>query len=224
MSDIKYPPIAEILKRRLQADTLPTLADQIVPVITLESMMPEYFYLSATPLCMGTIPTGQLEVTNSTNIMQAMLSNPSGSGTLVVLERAHGILQMDPISAGNSPGAPRVMNAAAGLGNLHLQASMRDFRWFVGSSRQGVAQIRSLTAAASSGTLMCRARSIMAATQGTTVAKSAWDWNSPIVISPGNALSFEAAGLAGAGIVTTFQASFIWREYRMSQWEASIVG
>lgn len=220
MSEIQYPPITEILKKRFQAHTLTTLADQIVPVVQLEGtgIPPEYEYLRNTQLCMGANPAGFSE-TNSSDRMQVMLSNPAASRTLLVVEAVHGLCQIDPISAGNSPSVPLVLIAAAGLGDLHLMPHMRDFRWNIGGSRAGVGQIRTLAAAVSSGTFMGRARGTFAVTQGTTVTKQGFDFMTPVVISPGNALSFEVPALAGSGIVTTFQVHFSWREYLMSAWE-----
>lgn len=218
MADIKFPPIAEILRKRFQSPVDPTLSDAIVPVVVLELDRPEWRYLEAVPICCGTLAT---TINNSANVISHMLSNPAGSRLLVTLEACWGILQYDPISAGNSPGAPRLVIANAGLGDLSLQPNMRDFRWNIGGSRNSTAQLRSDDQAASLGTVLARTRLMMAATQGTTVAKAGWDVDLPrsFVIPPGNAIAIEGTGLAGSGIDSTMQTSFFWTERPMSSWE-----
>lgn len=218
MSEIQFPPITEILKKKFQAHTLPTLADQIVPTVVLELDRPEWRYLEAVPICVGTLATS---LSNSSNIISHMLSNPAGSRLLVVLEACWGIAQHDEVVSGESPGAPRIVIASAGLGDLSLQPNMRDFRWNIGGSRNSTAQLRSDDQAASIGTVLGRTRLMMAATQGSTVAKVGWDIDLPrsFVIPPGNALAIESTAQAGASTVSTQQTTFFWTERPMSSWE-----
>lgn len=220
MSDIKFPPITEALKKRLQTPWDPTLADTINPTMVLEAERPEWGLYTGELLCAQT----QFLVTAGVNFQHLGLWNPSNDLVLVVQGACGYIHQLtggaQPVP---QPSLYRMLSTAGT--SLHLAANVRDYRWdsTAGTgSRQGQAQFRSLSAAAANGIQQGMTRltaSQTAAAGNTTVG---WDlpFFEPYVIGPNSGLWIVYQPLAAG--TTTVVASFYWRERQASSWEKAL--
>jgi len=228
MGSIKFPPLIEVLRRRLQADFDPTLSDTIVPVIVLEADRPEYLYLQGARLCAGfqQAPT----VTNSADWVHVGLENPTGSNVLITVNHAWSRVRYDDIGAGNRPSQPRLLRAGAGdLSDLNLVAMMLDFRWDANTAGNLRPQGRIMTEqnAAEQGSLICDFRGISEVgdtTSGDFAIFADLPRGAELVIPPGEMAICSVQGRnTGAAAAVRLSCSWLWTERPMSSWETSPV-
>lgn len=218
MSELKYPPITEVLKRRFQSDGIPSLSDTIVPTIELEGNRPEYEFLRGARLGTGFHQlTGSV---NTTNWLQVGLINPTGSKVLLVTQHVFGRVRYN-LGGADAPSTPRVLRlTASALPDLHAVTYMRDFRWdFTGGTNlRPVAQVRSTSNAAELGNAISDTQGVSEVGNATEDAfRLYWIIPGPIVIPPGEGIAISVQG-RNPGTVRNL-ASFMWLEYTPSAWE-----
>ena len=225
MSEIKYPAISEILKRRFQADaSLLTLSDQLVSTVPLEVDRPEWKYYENSPICHG---YHQLIAPPGTDLLHLFLWNPLGSKLLLLVEGIWGNIQRRGATADYRLPSPSVVRFTTDAGtSLHLTPNMRDTRWdsLVGGSKNSVGQIRSIISA---GTGTVVGVTMMTALQGRGAGTKdqQGDWQIPFyrpyVIGPGSGFGVRVQEEAGV-TDTRLQVSFNWTERRLTPWEEQL--
>lgn len=227
MSEIKFAPLTEVLKLRLQADTLPTLSDAIAPTIVLENDRPEYLHPQGALICMQ---NQTVTITNSTNHIAVGLINPTDE-ILVLVEGIWGSWWVQDRSALDLLGAPVIRQVStADLPNLHLADNMRDQRWNVGGGRRGMAQFRSQPGVAAAvgsplGITMCTA--VFIATGADNDAKVDWivPLARPFVLgAAGQGIAIDHShSVVAAGVDMILAVCIAWSERKASSWERSSV-
>jgi len=229
VSEIKYPTIAEILRRRLQAEFPATLADQIVPVIVLENDRPEWPFLSGELLCIQTVVA---TTTTALNELQVVLYNPVGSRTLIVVENVWSTSLLN--DSGSQEGAtnPFLLRVAE-LSTWDLQATvpnLRDFRYDVGPAggagiRSGIAQFATRDSAVEDGTRIGTMRRLHSQRASTATHDQQCDSDlpTPVVVAPGSGLSLHLPVRTVAGSTWELRATYAWRERPFSSWEGIMV-
>jgi hypothetical protein len=230
MAEIKFPPITEVLKRRLQADWNPSLSDTINPVIVLESERPEYEFLQGNPSYFGGINTAQTPAT--ANFLNVGLENPAGSKVLVLVEGIWGENGFE--NSGNEVrlALPQIIQFSAGdLANNNLVQAPRDTRWFgnLSGSKRSIARIVSEDNAAIQGTALgfVHGTNTELMTQGAGNFDQRLMWIFPLprpfVISPGNGVGVAIQGFVSGAQILILACNFCWTERPMSSWELQAI-
>lgn len=216
MSKIDYAPLTEVIRRRFQADSDPSMGDQWQPCIVLESDRPEWAFLAQEMLAAGRMAVNN---TPGTVNFYYQLLNPSGSRVIATLVRAQ------IIHAGLSLFGPSTMSIgeySPALTDLQLVQKVRDFRWNVGgATRRGTCQLRSQVTALGSplgvdvfGELDYRFSQTLAA-----ASFYGGFWDQPVVLPPGTGVVVAVNGQGAAR--NDVNVTFSWRERAMSSWEIS---
>lgn len=222
MSEIKFPPLLEILRKRLQAESDASLSDSIVPVMVLEADRPEWPYLAGELRMATTVAT---TLTGAGSFAHAQLLNPAGSNIIAVVE--YGELVQSCAAATFGPSTYLLGRLDAALSGLNLVGGPVDTRWDsqVGTNRRGQCQFRTQTnATAIVDVPLLR----IPATFGAPTAASAhyacrWDLSvvKGIVLGPGTGIVMYTN--AQSASQNNFQWTYTWRERQMSSWERQAI-
>lgn len=200
MSEIRFGPLTEILRRRLQTDSAPSLSDTISPAIVLENDRPEYSYL------MGEVLAQQYAGVSAVAAQYGyvQLFNPTNSGVLTVI---------DLIQCYQDTNLALLARYDTALGTLvSTRAPMRDTRWdrALGAFKQTQTQLRVLNSATAFGTFLTFGP-IVDAVNGTEFHGHL---EGPYLLGPGSGMHIRT------GNVNQFlTVSFQYRERPMAPWE-----
>lgn len=223
--EFRFPPIVEILKRRLQSpEWQPVLADSIVPVIALENDRPEYDFLQGAIRFGGAVRI-QPQVAAGT-FVHGQLHNPLGSGVLAVILRA-GIAHSSPGATTFGPSEYRMTRRDAAATDLHLDQGVLDSRWdsVAPGNRRGACVMRTEVNAVLQRDLdIGRMRNAFGMIVGNVSYYGAeWD-QTPLVLGPGAGFQMVSATQV-ANQRNDFQFTWIWVERQIAPTErASVPG
>jgi len=231
VSDIKFAPISEVMRRRFQADGDPTLIDAIQPVVVLENAPIDYSFLAgeAKFIAALSIASGPPSLTNW---LVQWLYNPTGSNVIATVEWMWGESGLDNLANEYRTALPQVIRYDSSGGSLNLLSYVRDTRWDASgpSNRRANCVIRNDNPVVGSppGNLIgfARGRYDQRATPaaGDIDQRTGWDCPTQFVVSPGQGIGWRLGGVNGAAIVQSLTVTYCWRERAMSAWEKQQLG
>lgn len=221
MSEIKNPPILEILRKRLQSPFDASLSDTIVPVMVLEADRPEWPYLAGELRMSTTVAT---TLTGAGQFAHAQLLNPSGSGVLAIVE--YGELVHSCAAATFGPSTYLCGRLDSALSGLNLVGGPLDTRWdsTTGSNRRGTCQFRTQTNATAIVDVPLFRIPANFGHVTTVSAHYAAKWDGlvgSVVLGPGTGVVMYSA--AQTASQNNFQWTYTWRERPMSAWERQAI-